>query len=190
MPVVLHPPPMTDREYFDFCQRYEGMRIERMADGSIVFMPPAGFETGFRNSRLIQRLSTWAERDKRGVAFDSNTEYILPDSSALSPDASWVSREKIKQLSSKEKRVFPKLCPDFVVEIMSPSDRLRQAQKKMQQWIDNGVLLGWLLDPDRRTVFVYRPNTEPETIVNPERVKGEAPVAGFVLKLQDIWAGL
>lgn len=190
MPVVLHPPPMTDDEYFEFCQQYEGVRIERMSDGSVVFMAPAGLETGFRNSRLAQRLGAWAERDGRGCAFDSNTEYILHDGSALSPDASWVFRDKIEQLSSKQKRIFPRLCPDFVIELMSPSDRLRDVKKKMQQWIGNGVRLGWLIDPDRRTVIVYRPETEPETIVDAERVSGEGPVTGFVLELEDIWAGL
>jgi len=190
MPVVLHPPPMTDDEYFEFCQRYEGVRIERMSDGSVVFMAPAGLETGFRNSRLAQRLGAWAEHDRRGCAFDSNTEYILHDGSALSPDASWVFRDKIEQLSSKQKRIFPRLCPDFVIELMWPSDRLRGVKKKMQQWIGNGVRLGWLIDPDRRTVIVYRPETEPETIVDAERVSGEGPVTGFVLELEDIWAGL
>ncbi len=190
MPVVLHPPLMTDEEYFEFCQQYEGVRIERMSDGSVVFMAPAGLETGFRNNEIAAELGQWAKHDGRGRAFDSNTEYILPDGSALSPDASWVSRDKIEQLSSKQKRIFPRLCPEFVIELMSPSDRVGEAKKKMQQWTSNGVQLGWLLDPDRRTVTVYRPEAEPETIVNAERVVGEGPVTGFVLELQDIWAGL
>lgn len=189
MPVVLHPPTMTDDEYFEFCQQYEGVKIERMSDGSVVFMAPAAFETGFRRGEISVELGAWAERDGRGHAF-SNTEYILPDGSALCPDASWVSRDKIEQLSSKQKRIFPRLCPDFVVELMSPSDRLRDVKKKMQQWIGNGVQLGWLIDPDSRTVIVYRPETEPETIVDAERVSGEGPVMGFVLELEDIWAGL
>lgn len=190
MPVILHPPPMTDQEYFEFCQQYDGLRIERMSDGSVVFMAPAGLETGFRNNEIAAELRQWAKRDGNGYAFDSNTEYILPDGSALSPDASWVSRDKVEQLSPEEKRTFPRLCPDFVVELMSPSDRLREAQKKMTQWIDNGVQVGWLLDPDHRTVYIYRPNAEPEIITNAERVTGEGPMTGFTLDLQDIWAGL
>jgi Uma2 family endonuclease len=121
MPVVLHPPAMTDDEFYDYCQRYDGFRVERMPDGSVIIMAPTGFESGFRNSNLTAQLGTWAGRDGRGAAFDSKTEYILPDGSALAPDASWVRWDSIKQLSQKQKRKFPRLIPDFIVELMSPS---------------------------------------------------------------------
>jgi Uma2 family endonuclease len=189
-PVVLHPPPMTDDEFYDFCQRYDGFQVERMADGSVIIMPPTGFETGFRNGDLIRQLSNWADRDGRGAAFDSNTEFILPDGSALSPDASWVHWDRIRQLSSKQKRKFPRLYPDFIVELISPSDRPKRVRSKMQKWIDNGVQLAWLIDPDKRSVSVYRPGSEPQTLSDPDKITGEGPVAGFVLDLASIWAGL
>ena len=181
---------MTDDEFYDFCQRYDGFQVERMADGSVIIMPPTGFETGFRNGDLIRQLSNWADRDGRGAAFDSNTEFILPDGSALSPDASWVHWDRIRQLSSKQKRKFPRLCPDFIVELISPSDRPKRVRSKMQKWIDNGVQLAWLIDPDKRSVSVYRPGSEPHTLSDPDKITGEGPVAGFVLDLATIWAGL
>jgi Uma2 family endonuclease len=190
MPVILHPAQMTDDEYYNFCRRYDGFRVERMSDGSIVMMTPAGWESGYRNNDLAMQLGMWAKQDGRGKAFDSNTEYLLPDGSALSPDASWVSQEKIEQVPVDQRKKFPTVCPDFVVELPSPSDRLNSAKAKMQQWIKNGVQLGWLIHPDRKQVFIYRPSAEPETLENPHQVLGEPPVAGFVLDLTDIWAGL
>jgi Uma2 family endonuclease len=181
---------MTDDEYFQFCQINQDLRIERTAQGDILIMPLAGAESSFRNSELTAQLRNWAEKDARGRAFDSSVEYILPSGAAYSLDASWVLRSRFNALTKEQKRTFPPLCPDFVVELMSPSDRLSKANAKMQEWISNGVQLGWLLDPDHRTAYIYRPSGEPEQIVNPERLIGERPVAGFVLKLADIWAGL
>ncbi len=181
---------MTDDEYYDFCQLNPNLRIERTAQGDILLMPPVGFESSFRNSDLTAQLTDWARKDGRGLAFDSSVEYILPDGAALSPDASWVLRSRFASFSREQKRKFPCLCPDFVVELISPSDRLSKLKAKMQQWIDNGAQLGWLLDPDHRRAYIHRPDREPEQISNPEHLKGEGPVAGFVLELADIWAGL
>ena len=190
-PIVLHPPAMDDDEFYDFCQRFDkGFRVERMADGCVVIMAPSGFESSFRNSKIVMCLGPWAARDGRGAAFDSNTEFLLPDGSAFGPDAAWVAWDRIRKLTRKQKRKFARLCPDFVIELMSPSDRMAQARRKMQLWIENGVLLGWLIDPDRRTVTIYRPGVEPEVLENSDHVAGEGPVAGFVLDLKDIWAGL
>lgn len=181
---------MTDDEYYDFCQINPDLRIERTAEGDILIMPPAGLESGFRNSNLTTQLENWARKDGRGLAFDSSAEYILPSGAAYSPDASWVLRSRVNSLSKEQKRKFPPLCPDFVVELMSPSDRLSKVKGKMHEWMENGAQLGWLLDPDHRTAYIYRPGREPEQTVNPERLFGEGPVAGFVLELADIWAGL
>jgi Uma2 family endonuclease len=190
MPVILHPPPMTDDEYYDFCQRYDGFRVERMSDGSVVIMPPTGWESGFQNSALSAQLYHWAKQDGRGKAFNSSAEYLLPDGSALLPDASWVSQKKIDQVPATRRKKFPRVCPEFVVELMSPSDCLNTAKAKMQQWMRNGVELGGLIDPERRQVLIYHANSEPETLELPDQVVGEGPVAGFVLDLKDIWAGL
>jgi Uma2 family endonuclease len=181
---------MTDDEYFQFCQINQDLRIERTAQGDLLIMPLAGAESSFRNNELSAELRDWARKDARGRAFDSSVGYILPSRAAYSPDASWVLRSRFNVLTKEQKRKFLPLCPDFVVELMSPSDRLSKAKAKMQEWIANGVQLGWLLDPDHRTVYIYRSAGEPEQIVNPERLVGESPVAGFVLELADIWAGL
>ena len=181
---------MTDDEYFQFCQINEDLRIKRTAQGDLLIMPPAGFESGNRNNELSRQVGNWAMENGQGQAFDSNTEYILPNGAAYSPDASWVLQSRVNTLTKEQKRKFPPLCPDFVVELMSPSDRLRKARAKMQDWIANGVQLGWLLDPDHRTAYIYRPGCEPEQVVNPERLVGEGPVAGFVLELAKVWAGL
>jgi Uma2 family endonuclease len=185
--VLRHEPPLDDDEYYEFCLANEDLRIERSADGEIEIMPPAGLETGFRNNGLSGQLYDWTKRDGRGRSFDSNTEYILPNGAARSPDASWVHRAKLAGLSRDEKRKFPHLVPDFVVELMSPSDRLSRTQAKMQEWIDNGVALGWLIDADRRTVMVYRQGRAPEQRVDPKELRGEEPVDGFVLDLTDIF---
>jgi Uma2 family endonuclease len=181
---------MTDDEYFEFCVANDGLRIERTSDGEIVIMAPTGGETGYRNVDLSAQLQTWAKRDGRGKAFDSNTGFLLPDSSALSPDGSWVENSRLESLSREEKRKFLPLCPDFVVELTSPSDQLPQVRQKMRQWMANGAQLGWLIDADERTVYIYRPNREPEQVTNPQMIEGDAPVAGFVLELNDIFAGL
>jgi len=181
---------MSDDEYFQFCADNPDLRVERTAEGDIVIMPPVGGEGSFQNGELTAELRNWAKRDGRGRAFDSSIGYLLPSGAAYSPDASWVAYSRLNQLSKEEKRRFLPLCPDFVVELKSPSDRLSKLKSKMQEWITNGAQLGWLLDPGQQTVYIYRPGREPEQIVNPDQIAGEGPVAGFVLGLADIWAGL
>src|SRR6185295_15935701 len=150
-------------------------------------MPPTGGETGHRNNEIARQLGNWARQDGRGRAFDSNTEYMLPDGSALSPDASWVNRERLAALTREQKRKFPPIAPDFLIELTSPTDRLPQLRKKMETWIANGVKLAWLLDADRRTAYIYRPRRDPEKLIEPRELKGDGPVAGFVLELAEIW---
>jgi len=125
--------------------------------------------------------------DDRGRSFDSNAEFLLPNGAARSPDASWVLRGRLTKLTREQKRKFMPLCPDFVVELTSPTDRLRQVQAKMREWMENGAQLGWLLDADRRTAHIYRPRRQPEKRVGPKRLAGEGPVGGFVLELVEIW---
>ena len=182
--------PMNDEEFFEFCAKNENLRIEREANGEIVIMPPAGFETGYRNNEICRQLATWARGDGRGVALDSNTEYILPNGAARAPDASWVLRSRLAAFTRKQKERFLPLCPDFVVELTSPSDRLPKVKAKMREWMENGAAFSWLVDPKRRTVYVYRQGQEPEELVDVDHVVGEAPVAGFRLDLVEIWQGL
>ena len=182
--------PMTEAEFWDFCVQNPDLRIERDASGEIIIMPGTGGETGYRNSDLSAQLTAWSRRDGRGRAFDSSTLYLLPNGAARSPDASWVLKSRIDRLTKKEKRRFPPVCPDFVVELTSPSDRLRNVKAKMREWMENGASLGWLIDADSRTLYVYRPGQDPEELVNVDHVAGEGPVDGFRLELGDIWEGL
>jgi Uma2 family endonuclease len=181
---------MTDDEYFDFCQRNRKLRIERTAAGQIVVMAPVGGETSYRNLEVAAQLGVWANGDGRGIGFDSSAAFLLSDGSALSPDASWISRVRLDGLTKAEKQKFMRMAPEFVIELKSPSDRLAALQRKMQNWIANGVELGWLIHADRRTVYIYRARREVEELGGVMQVRGEGPVDGFVLGLGAVWAGL
>jgi Uma2 family endonuclease len=178
---------MSDDEFYAFCAVNPDLRIERTAKGEIVIMPGTGFETGNQNADLTAQLYSWAKRDGRGRAVDSGVEYFLPNGAARSPDASWVLRSRLAKLTAEQKKKFLHLCPDFVVELRSPSDRLPTLQAKMREWIDNGAKLGWLIDPKTRSVYIYRPGQTTERLVNPGRVEGESPIDGFTLEMADIW---
>jgi Uma2 family endonuclease len=182
--------PITDEAYFAFCAANPELNVERTRDGEIVIVPPAGAETGFRTSEAGGILREWARKDGRGKSFGSSVQFLLPDGSGLSPDAAWVSNERLAALSKRELRQFPRLIPEFVIEVMSPSDRLASAEKKMSVWAANGVELGWLIDGDNHCVYVYRGTAEPRLTTNPKSVAGEGAVSGFVLPLEEIWAGL
>jgi Uma2 family endonuclease len=178
---------MSDDEFYAFCAANPDLRIERTAEGEIVIMPPAGGETSNRNMDLSSQLQVWTKRDGRGKAFDASGGFILSNGAALSPHASWVLRSRLAKLTAEQKRKFLPLCPDFVVELSSPTDRLSALQAKMDEWIENGAKLGWLIDPKTRSVYVNRPGQTTERLVNPLRVAGEPPVDGFVLEMADIW---
>ena len=182
--------PLTDEAYFEFCAQNPDVNVERTAEGEIVIVPPAGVESDFRSAEVIGELREWAKRNKRGKAFGSSAQFLLPDGSGLSPDAAWVSNERLAGVSKRELRQFAHLVPEFVIEVMSPSDRLTAAQKKMRLWAANGVELGWLIDGDNRSVYVYRGTAEPRLVTNADSINGEGPVEGFVLPLGEIWAGL
>ena len=181
---------LSDDAYFAFCQANPDLRVERTAKGEITMTPPAGFESSYRNSSVTSQLYAWATRDRKGRSCDSSAEFILPDGSALSPDAAWVSRARLDTLSKEDKRKFLKLAPEFVIEIMSPSDRLPARRRKMESWITNGVHLGWLIDGDSRTVHIFRIRKQPEQVSNVLELAADGPVTGFVLQLEDVWAGL
>lgn len=182
--------PMTDDEYFQFCALNRTVRIERSAEGEIIIMPPAGPETSERNVDAVSQLRVWARRDGRGRVFGPDSEWILPSGAALGPDACWVEKARLDRFTKGQKRKFLPLCPDFVIELTSPSDRLKALKEKMVQWMENGVQLGWLIDADRRAVYIYRPGCEPEKRTRISRLAGEGPITGFELQLRDIWEGL
>jgi Uma2 family endonuclease len=182
--------PMDDEEFFAFCAENRKLRIEREANGEITILPPTGADTGHRNYDLNGQFYVWSKRDGRGQGFDSNTGFFLPNGAAYAADAAWVHNSRLAQFTKEQKSRFLHLCPDFVVELISPGDRLSKIQAKMVQWIENGAALGWLIDADQRTVYVYRPGTDPERLTDVDHVDGEGPVAGFRLELTDIWQGL
>ena len=181
---------VSDEAFLEFCRTNPDIRCERTADGEVVIVPPAGVESSHRSVEVATDLTVWARRVRRGKAFDSSVMFMLPDGSSLSPDASWVSNESLRRLSREQRKEFLRLCPEFVVEVMSPSDRLRAAKEKMEQWIANGCQLGWLIDADRETVYVYRPDQGVATLRGIPELAGDGPVKGFVLPLRSIWAGL
>ena len=173
--------------FYDFCRANADLRIERTAEGEIIVMPPTGWDTGNRNIELSRQVANWSKSDARGAASDSSTGFILPNKAERAPDAAWVRRERLAQLTAEQRRKFLPLCPDFAVELMSPTDKLAVVQAKMEEYIANGALLGWLLDPDNRTVYVYRPNVPMEKLENVLEVSGDPELPGFVLQLAEIW---
>jgi Uma2 family endonuclease len=180
--------PMTDEELMRFCAVNDVLRVEREANGEIVVMSPAGFGTGRINSRITRCLDEWAEVDGRGAVTDSNGGYALPDGSVRAPDAAWVSSRRLESLSEEQKTGFPPVCPEFVIELRSPSDNLADLQAKMEIWIANGAEVAWLVDPLEKAVTIYRPGEQPEVLAQPTSVQGTGPIAGFELVLARIWA--
>jgi Uma2 family endonuclease len=178
---------MSADSFFDFCQLNSHLRIERTATGKLVIMAPAGSETGNRNAKLMQQLSNWTDRDGSGIEFDSSAGFILPNGATRSPDASWISLTRWNSLSAEQKTKFAPICPDFVVELRSPSDTLKLLQDKMQEYIDNGTFLGWLIDRTSRQVFIYTPDNKVKTLDNPQTISGDPVLSGFVLNLAEIW---
>jgi Uma2 family endonuclease len=179
------PEELSDDQFFQFCIENPEYRIERTAEGRIIVMSGTGWRTGNRNIDLAMQLQTWAKQDRRGVAFDSSTLFLLPNQAMRCPDAAWVLRSRLAFLTDREKDRYLCLCPDFVVELTSPSDRLPQVQNKMAEWMENGCRLGWILHPPAREVHVYRPS-KVEVQCGVARVEAGSPVDGFSLDLTDI----
>ena len=178
---------LSREQFFQLCQLNRDVRIERNAEGSIALMPPTGGETGARSGRLFAAVFGWADEDGTGVAFDSSTGFELPNGAIRSPDVAWVPRARLARVPEKDKQRFLPLCPDFVVELLSPSDSLPVLRGKMEEYRENGARLGWLIDPRRRSVTVYRPGASAEMFPQPTTVNGEGVVRGFVLNLGPIW---
>jgi Uma2 family endonuclease len=189
-PVVLHWPPsmrVVNDQFFEFCQANKELRIERTAQGDCEIMAPTGGETGWRNSGLIAQLYNWAEREGSGVVFDSSSGFVLPNGAIRSPDVSWVKRARLAVLTSEQKQRFLPLCPDFVIELRSPSDNLKALQDKMQEYIENGASLGWLIDTETRQVLVFQPQQKLISLEQPEVMSADEVLKRFELDMQKIW---
>ena len=179
--------PMTREEFYAFCQANRELRIERTAAGEVIVMSPAFSDTGNRNFNLAVQLGIWAEQDGTGLGFDSSAGFTLPNGATRSPDAAWIKAERWNALSEAEKASFAPICPDFVIELRLAGDTLSGLKAKMQEYIENGVRLGWLLDRQNRAVHIYRPDQPPQALENPEQVSGEPELSGFSLLLAKIW---
>jgi Uma2 family endonuclease len=190
MPLVLRMHPaveMNDEQFFAFCQQNRDFRIERTAEGDLIIMSPVGGETGDLESELNFQLRLWAKQNGTGVPFSPSAGFILPNQAERSPDAAWAPRERLRALSPQQKKRPLPLCPEFVAELRSPSDSLPALQEKMQEYIDNGARLGWLIDPENRHIFVFRPNPPVQRLDNPTTVPGDPELPGFVLDAQAVF---
>lgn len=177
---------MTTAQFYAFCQANRDLRIERTAEGEVIVMPPAFSDTGNRNAKISQQLANWSDRDETGESFDSSAGFTLPNGATRSPDASWIKSQRWNALTEK-KASFAPICPNFVVELKSSSDTLIGLQDKMQEYIDNGVLLGLLIDRKKKKVHVYRSNCEIDILDAPDSVSCSPELSGFALQMKKLW---
>jgi len=178
---------MTSELFEQFCALNDDMRIELTAEGTIEIMPPTKGDTGSKELDVGADLKVWARTDGDGVAFGSTAGFTLPNRAVRSPDASWILKSRLAALTDEEKDSFMPICPDFVIELRSSSDRLSILQAKMEEYMANGARLGWLLDPLQRQAHIYRPEAEPEILNNPETLSADPELSGFTLDLRPIW---
>jgi Uma2 family endonuclease len=187
LPAILTVGPMTDEAFAQLCAEHPEFEVEVSARGELIVMPQRYTLTGVRNNEISGQLGNWAEHDGRGIAFGSSSGWKLPNSARRSPDAAWILKDRIKTLNTADLAGFWPICPDFVIELRSESDKLRMLREKMADWLANGAKIAWLIGPESRTVEIYRPGYEPETRVNISSLTGEGPVEGFVLDLARVW---
>ena len=188
LPAYLRPETaLTEDELLRFCAANDSVRIEREPNGDLHIMSPSGGITSSINIRLSRLLDEWAEADGRGLGFDSNGGFALPDGSVRAPAGAWIELSRWNSLSTNQQGRFAPLCPDFILELRSPSDSLSALKLKMQQWIDNGAQLAWLIDPIDRTISIYRPHREPEFHQNPTSIHADGIMSGFSLVLARLW---
>ncbi|WP_042154263.1 Uma2 family endonuclease [Planktothrix agardhii] len=178
---------LTSEHFWQLCQENHDFQFERTTSGELIIMPPTGGNTGKRNADLIFQLLVWKRQNNLGEVFDSNTGFTLPNGADRAPDASWVSRERWESLTPEQQDKFVPLCPDFVVELMSPSDSLEKTRQKMQEYQENGAKLGWLINRKQQQIEVYRLHQDVEILEYPNQVSGEDILPGFILDLTSIW---
>jgi Uma2 family endonuclease len=174
---------LSDDQFYALCRNNPDLKFERNAHEELIIIPPTGGETGRRNLKISQMLGLWTDQDGTGVAFDSSTCFRLPNGADRSPDASWIQQHRWDVLAPEQRETFPPICPDFVIELMSPSDTLKTIQAKMQEYLDNGAKLGWLINRKDRQVEIYRSERSVEILEAPSFLSGETVLPGFVLDL-------
>ena len=178
---------ISDEQFFQLCIRNSDIKFERNASGEIIVMPPTGGETGRRNVKLITQFAIWNDQTKLGEVFDSSTGYKLPNKANRSPDVSWIKQERWDSLTCEQREKFIPLAPDFALELVSPSDTLVNYEAKMREYLDNGVKLGWLINPEAKQVEIYRLGQDIDLLLSPQSISGEDILPGFVLDLTDIF---
>lgn len=179
--------PITDEQFYQLCLANRDLKLERTTKGDLIIMPPTGGGTSKRNSEINLDLGLWNRQTQLGVTFDSSGGFKLPNGADRSPDAAWIPLEKWESLTPEQQEKFPPICPDFVLELRSPTDPLKPLQEKMQEYIDNGTRLGWLINRQDRQVEIYRQGRDKEILDNPTTLSGEDVLLGFVLNLSLIW---
>jgi Uma2 family endonuclease len=192
-PFIVHPTSamaMDDDEFFEFCQANGDLRIERNAQGDLILMAPEGGSSSRGNAKLIQLFENWAEGDGTGQVFGPQGGFILPNGAMRAPDVSWVRNDRLNELSDEQLEKFLPLCPDFVLELRSPSDSMRLQREKMSEYIANGARLGWLIDPEQKQVHVYQQGCPPKILTDPPSLSGETMLPGFTLDLCKVWAAM
>ena len=184
---------MSDDDFVEFCSKHPHLLIESNADGELILSPPPYTLTSARNAQILRQLTAWAETSN-GIVLDPASLFILPNGARRSPDAAWVSQDKISQLNPETLDRYWMLCPDFVIELKSKTDRISTLRAKMLEWVaegvSNGAQLAWLIDPDTESLKIFRPAQDPEKLVQPQSIAGEGPLDGFVLNLTRIWRPL
>lgn len=187
LPATLTVPRMNDEEFVEFCSHYPDCFVEVSADGEVTIMPPNYSLTAIRGSAVVSALRVWAANDGSGFVSDSSGGFVLPSGARRSPDAAWTSRAALARITPSGLKGFWHLCPEFVIELRSDHDRLRKLRAKMDEWIAAGAELAWLIDPETRTVEIYRPGVPTEIVSNAQTITAGAPVNGFTLPLQQVW---
>lgn len=189
-PLILNNPeiaPITDEQFYQLCIANRELKLERTAKGDLIIMPPTGGGTGNRNFKIAQQLANWTDNDGTGIGFDSSTCFKLPNGAERSPDAAWIPLAKWESLTPEQQEKFPPICPDFIIELRSPNDSLKPLQEKMEEYINNGTRLGWLINRKNRQVEIYRHGKEKEVLDNAATLSGENVLPGFILNLSLIW---
>ncbi|MEN8445377.1 MAG: Uma2 family endonuclease [Cyanobacteria bacterium J06555_13] len=177
---------LSDEQFYELCRINRDLRIERTANGELILMPPTGGETSHRNASIVVQLGIWNQKAKLGMLFDSSGGFKLPNGADRAPDASWVKQDRWDALTPAQKEKFPPICPDFVLELRSKTDQLPTLQSKMQEYIDNGARLGWLIHRQDHQVEIYKPGRKVETLSCPARLSGDPVLPGFTLELRGI----
>jgi len=178
---------LTPDEFWEFCAKNRKLRAELTKDGDVIIMAPTGFESSEGNFEILLQLGNWAKKDGTGTVTESNGAYSLPNGAVKAPDAAWTLKSRVDVFDDDAREKFLPLCPDFVIELRSSSDNLTSLKQKMQEWIDNGARLAWLIDPFKNQVHIYRPDQIAEILDNPSRVSGEDVLPDFELDLTEIW---